>query len=405
MRGPKKLVVLCLALAACGMQEDKDKDQDEGAPVPVEVTYATRGDISTSILSMTTIDSEAKVDVYPKNSGPIVTMRAEEGDTVQPGQLLAQIDPAEQELAVKQASSAFDEMHTSFTRLETMHKNKMTSQEAYDASRFAYEKAKIALDMAKLNLDNTRILSPIRGLVIARGVRFGERVTPATLAYSIVDMGARIAEVHLPESEIARVKHGLAVEIRTDARPDKVFPGKVRKISPAVDPRSGTVKVTTDLEDPELLLRPGMFVRVNIIVDTHRGTVLIPRSAVLNVDNKLAVFVVRPAPEPTPKARPAETEAVAAGPGVAVAAEAPAAAEAKKPAGPREIVERVFFESGYQNEVSVEALSGISLGDRLVHVGHQGLQPGAPITIVNSQGNGAAPAPESAPKDPAKSGG
>jgi membrane fusion protein (multidrug efflux system) len=391
-------------------QQDKDKDKDESAPVPVELTRAVRGDISTTILSTTTIDTEVKVDVYPKHSGPIVLMRAEEGNYVQPGQLLAQIDPAEHELSLKQTEASYEELKTTFTRLETMHKNKMTSQEAYDAARFAYEKAKIALDMAKLQVENTRVISPIKGLIILRGIRYGERVTPATLAYSILDMESRIAEVHLPESEIGRVRPGLAVEIRTDAQAEKVFPGRVRKISPAVDPRSGTVKVTVDLDDTEQLLRPGMFVRVNIVVDTHKDTVLVPRAAALNVDDKLAVFVARPAPTPTsPPEEPEADKAEAprdkpgakAGAGAAVAADLAEAATPKKPEQPHEVVERVFFEAGYQNESFIEALSGVQPGDRLVHVGQQGLQPGAKIVVVDGSGNGAAEPAKGEPKNPA----
>jgi membrane fusion protein, multidrug efflux system len=376
------LAALALALSACVGPQEKEKDKDESAPVPVEVTRAGRGDISTTILSTTSIDSEAKVDVYPKLSGAIVVMRADEGASVQPGQLLAQIDPAEYELSLKQAETSSEELKTGFTRLETMHKNKMTSQEAYDAARFAYEKSKIALDMARLQVENTRIVSPIKGLITQRGIRYGERVTPVTLAYSILDMDARIAEVHLPETEIARVRQGLPVEIRTDALAGKTFRGKVRKISPAVDPRSGTVKVTVDLDDPEALLRPGMFVRVNIVIDTHRNAVLVPRGAALNVDNKMAVFVVRPAPASTPTP---QVPAQAAGPtsGGAVAAEMPAGTAPKAPEQAFEVVERVFFEAGYQNESFIEAVSGVEPGARLVHVGQQGLQPGAKVVVVN----------------------
>jgi multidrug efflux pump subunit AcrA (membrane-fusion protein) len=243
-------------------------------------------------------------------------------------------------------------------------------------------------------------------MILQRGVRYGERVTPSTLAYSIMDMESRIAEVHLPESEMARVRPDLGVEIRTDARPDKAFTGKVRRISPAVDPRSGTVKVTIDFEDPELLLKPGMFVRVNIIVDTHVNTVLIPRAAVLNLDNRLAVYVVRKAPEPaaTPVPGPEQPEAKASGKasqGDAIAAEGPDGGQPKAPEPAHEVVERVFFGAGYQNEQFVEALSGIEPGDRLVHVGQQGLQPGAKVTVVTPNGNGAAEEPQGQPKNPA----
>jgi membrane fusion protein, multidrug efflux system len=396
LKGTKTLLVVCLALAACKGKPPED-EKEASAPVPVEVSFATRGDISTSILSTTVIDSEVKVDVYPKHAGPIVSLKAEEGDWVQPGQLLAQIDSAEHQLRVKQASATYEELKTAFARLETMHKNRMTSQEAFEAAKFAHEKAKITLEIAQLELSHTRIESPIRGLILQRGLRYGERVTPATLAYSIMDMEARVAEVHLPESQIARVRAGAAAEIYSDGHPGRAFRGSVRKVSPAVDPRSGTVKVTVDLKDPEMLLRPGMFVRVNIIVDTHVDTVLVRRSSVLTVDNQLAVFVVRPAP-PAPETEAAAPSEAAARPeeraradkrarhGTAQAAELPAAAEARAPA---EVVERVFFQPGYQNEQYVEALSGIEPGDRLVSVGQQGLQPGARVSVVGGQSAGA----------------
>ncbi len=384
------LVVLVL-LASCVPRTDEEAKSQDTPPAPVEVVSAVTGDISTYILSTTTIDSESKVDVYPKVSGEIVLIKAEEGDWVKKGQLLARIDPAELELAYKQAETSYAELQATLIRLEEMHRNRMTSQESYEAAKYAVKKAKISRELAELRLENTKIVAPIPGLVTQRGLRFGERVSPSNLAFSIVDMRSRVAEVHLPENVVAKIRPHLRAEILSDGYPEIIFPGRVRRISPAVDPRNGTVKVTIDLEDRKNLLKPGMFVQVRIIADTHEGVVLVPRRAAMDRDGRMAVFVIRPLEvpeeeEPAPAATPKSRGAAVGSLGLAEAAEGqPPSDSASAPPKSLKTAELVLFEAGYKNDKFLEAKSGIEEGDLLVCVGQQSLKSGTQVHVVGGR--------------------
>jgi len=102
-----------------------------------------------------------------------------------------------------------------------------------------------------------------------------------------------IAEVHIPEAEVPRVSKDKKVTVRSDVFPDRTFPALIKRISPVVDEASGTFRVIVGVHDEKELLRPGMFVNVNIVTSVHKDVVLVPKQAVIYENDLPIIYVVQ----------------------------------------------------------------------------------------------------------------
>ena len=141
-----------------------------------------------------------------------------------------------------------------------------------------------------------QIRAPIAGTVIERKVTLGEAVERATDAFKIADTSHVWVTLDLYEKDLARVRVGQEVETRTDARPGEVFHGRVAFIVPVIDPATRTAKVRLEFPNPKGVLSAGQLVTARIVGDGKGSTtdvLVVPRSAVEQVEGKTAVFIQR----------------------------------------------------------------------------------------------------------------
>ena len=311
-----------------------------GAAIPVEAKAVDRGDISVSLQTYTTIEAERHVEVIARTQGLVTTIFAEEGDRVQEGQPLAQLDRDALKLLAREREVNMMSQRTNYERAEDLLQKELLSAQEFEQTKFQYETAKTQLETAQLNLEYTTIRSPFSGIVTQRLIEVGNLVNANQAVFRAADFDPLLARIFVPEKQIQHVKKGQAVRIGTEGL-GTAFTGKVRMISPIVDPESGTVKVTVEIRDKTGTMRPGMFVTVNIITET--------RSKVTRVEKRALV---------------AEAEGSFAflfSDGTA---------------------NKVRLELGADEGQWVEVTSGLSEGDSVITVGHEGLRNGAPVRIA-----------------------
>jgi len=309
-------------------------DRETAMAVPVEV--------ANYILQNATVDTEEGVDVHARVTGLIVKLNVEEGDLVARGAVLCRLEDDDFRLARDKAKVVYDKQQAEFRRLQDMHEKQLTSTKEFEEARFSLEQARIDWETAELNLKRTRITAPISGVVTDRHVRLGQLVGTANPLFRIVDIKEKVAVVHLPEREIGRVKKGQPAYLSSKNLQDKRFEARIKRLAPAVDAESGTFKVTVGVLDPENGLRPGMFVSVHIVTDTHRNALLIPKSALLYENGSPYAFFVE---EDT-------------------------------------LTRRVRLETGFSNERYIEVLSSVSDQDRVIVAGQNGLKDNDRIKVV-----------------------
>ncbi len=360
------LVLLCaasLGMSACAKSEAEGKDKGKngsaetkngnGAPkdkakveeikaVPVEVTTIKPGSISAFVLTTSSIETEEAVDIYPQVTGIAVRLLTEEGQYVRKGEVLLEVDEREYKLKEEAARVNYERQKNSHERSRSMFEKNLMSASEFEVANFNLEQARIEWEQAKLTLDYCQIKAPISGFISERTVKLGDRLLTSTKVYSIVNPDLLLVRIHLTEKDALRTRVGQVAKVLSEALPEQEFHGVVNRISPVVDPASGMVKVTIRVTDRQRLLKPGMFVNVQLITDTRADAVLVPKRAVIYDDNQQFVFVVRQ----------------------------------------DSLARRIPLKAGYSDRENIEALAGVGIGDTIIVVGHNAMKDSTRVKIA-----------------------
>ncbi|MEE2659813.1 MAG: efflux RND transporter periplasmic adaptor subunit [Candidatus Latescibacterota bacterium] len=310
--------------------------------VPVEVSQAIRGAISSYLLFSSTLETEEAVEIHPEASGRVVRLFVEEGDQVGADQVLVQLEDEQPLLEDKETEVELSHLEGSFKRTEEMFQRKLISNQEYEDALYQLEQARLRRERARIGLAHTRIRAPFSGVITSRLVQVGARVAPGAKLFDLIKLEDMIVRVYVPGKYLRIVNIGQAAEVESDFLEDMLFDGYVKRISPVVDPRSGTFKVTVGLQDEWEYLRPGIFVNVRIVTDTHEQAVLVPKEAVIYDGGDRFVFVVDDS-----------------------------------------TASKVRLQAGYENSRFVEALAGIEHEASVVVVGQNGLKDQVRVKVVN----------------------
>ena len=337
--------------AAGGPGMGKDGKPQETI-VSVEVARVSPRPMSASFSGTAALEARNEAQVVAKTSGIAQRVLVEEGQRVSAGQLLVQLEDAQQKLRVQQSSAQVMKLSRSFERAQQLATQKMVSANDVDQLRFDLQNARAALNMAKLDLSYTRVVAPISGVVASRSIKTGNLVQISNPIFRIVDTNRLEATLNVPERNVDVIRAGLPVQLSLDAVPGQVFNGTVARVSPVVDSGSGTFRVVAAFNDSGVL-QPGMFGRINIVFAQKADALAIPRSALLEDEGETAVFTVR-----------------------------------------GDKAARVSIKTGYADGEWIEVVSGLKLNDPVVTAGKAALRDGVKVQVING---GKVVAPASAP--------
>jgi len=170
---------------------------------------------------------------------------------------------------------------------QTLLRQKFISQTAYDTAennvdiaRAALKSATAQLEIVRRALDDATIRAPIDGIVSKRYLQVGEKASPDTPLFAIVDLRQMILEAQVPASEIPRVKEGQGVSFDVEGFDNRHFHGKVARINPAADAASRAITVYIAVENADGALRGGMFANGGITLQQSAATPVVPLTAV-----------------------------------------------------------------------------------------------------------------------------
>jgi membrane fusion protein (multidrug efflux system) len=166
-------------------------------------------------------------------------------------------------------------------------------QLAYEEAIHSERLAQIELETAEYKLSQTVLRSPIDGAISHLVAKRGERVSTTEAVFKVAATSRLEARLHVPQRELARVRVGLDVVITCEVFPERTFSGKVEVVNPVVDEETGAVRVIVGVTDPEGFLKPGLFVGGEIVLDTRRESLLVPKKAVSYVNREAVVFLVK----------------------------------------------------------------------------------------------------------------
>jgi membrane fusion protein (multidrug efflux system) len=273
--------------SAATQTTDEEKASAEDA-IAVEVDRVVRASLSSLYSTSATLRADKRATVTARTRGVIRKLLVEEGDWVDAEQPLAILENDEQRIAFEQMSATSETKRRELERAETLHEQGLMSDEEYETTRREAVEARHTADLAELTLSRTVIRATFGGRVLTRHLDPGATVNDGTAVYDIADLDPLYADVQVPERQIAQLESGQTVRLLTDAD-GSVGEAVIERIAPAVDPSTGTVKVTVSARTGGDL-RPGSFVRVGIVTDTHPNALVVPRSALVAEGRTWHVF-------------------------------------------------------------------------------------------------------------------
>ncbi|MFC2088604.1 efflux RND transporter periplasmic adaptor subunit, partial [Calditrichota bacterium] len=327
-------------------EKSEKKDEKKNDLIPVEITTIKKGTISDYILLSTNLETEEQADVYSRVQGIVKKIHYDEGDFVKSGSSLMELEADEYVLAEKRAKLNYLKQKADFDRMLAMFDENLLSKEEFEQARFATEGLEVDWEQAKLNLSYTKINSPISGVIGDRLRKPGDRIQPTDKLFSVINTNEMIAIVYVPEKEIGRVQKEQIAYITSDNLKDTRFTGWLKRVSPVIDPASGTFKVTIGVKNKNNILRAGMFVNAFIVTSTHEDAVLVPKTAIVYENEAMNVFVVKDS-----------------------------------------IAHKIALRVGFQDHEKVESLSELKEGDKVIVVGQAGLKDQTKVKVVSEREN------------------
>ena len=287
-------------------------------------------------------EAEEEALVVAKTGGIVIEVLAEEGKYVEEGQPLVKLDDERLTLELLRAEAALSKLQQDYERNEDLFQKSLISAVEYERVKSDYETQKAARDLAQLEVNYATVRAPFSGIVSERLIKKGNMVATHAPTFRLTDFDPLLAVMHVPERELNKLRKGQRAELRLDALYGEIFPGFIKRISPIVDPTTGTFKVTIEVRDRSKQLKPGMFGRISIVYDTRKDVLLVPKEAILAEDDESAVYVVRDS-----------------------------------------LAYRQVVETGYSNDALMEIISGIEAGDVIITTGQNSLRDSSKVEIIN----------------------
>jgi membrane fusion protein, multidrug efflux system len=336
-------------------------------PPPETVSWAVALETNwqQTVSAVGSITSVQGVNVTPETPGTVVEIAFESGATVAKGDLLLRQDTSSEKAQLSAIEAQVQLARLNAERERNLRKENMISQAELDAAEATLKQNQANADNVRATIEKKTIRAPFAGRLGIRLVNVGQYLEAGKPIVSLQCLSPIYAEFSLPQQELARIKTGMEVRVKTDAYPTNAFKGVLTAINPDLDPTMRSVSLQATLENPGELLRPGMYARMEVVLPEKDGSskvLAIPATAVLSAPYGDSVFVIEPAPATTNSVAQAGTPNSA--PGL--------------------IVRQQFIRTGRMLGDLLSVESGLKPGDKVVSAGVFKLRNNASVIENNT---------------------
>ncbi|KAI5912745.1 efflux RND transporter periplasmic adaptor subunit [Thauera sp. 2A1] len=252
-----------------------------GGPVQVEVRAVEQRAMADDVTAVGSLVSNESVVLRPEVAGRISAIRFRDGAAVRKGDVLVELDAAVQRAELQQAQASLRLADANIRRTEDLFARKFVSQSSLDTARSQLEVARATTALAQARLERTQIRAPFAGVVGIRDVSPGHFVKDGDALVNLEDIATLKVDFRLPELYLGRIRAGQTLEVSSDVLPGERFPATVDAINPLVDAQGRAVVLRARLQNAQGRLRPGMFVRVRLILDQRADALLVPEEALV----------------------------------------------------------------------------------------------------------------------------
>jgi len=266
------------------------------------------------------------------------------GDRIKTGSLIARLEDKEYVNSIKLETNQLnlELTESELKKEESLYEKGGVTLKELKTAGINYENAKSTVESSKLQLDKTRIVAPIDGVVVDLPYYTqGTQVETGSTIAKIMDYQVMYMDVQLPEKYISVIKPGQVVKLTNYTIPEDTIIGNISQLSPAINPDTRTFKGNVSINNPKYLLRPGMFVKADIVTNHKDSVIVIPKTIILSRQRGKTVFIYD-----------------------------------------RGVVSERIIETGLENVSSVEVTKGLTKNERIVTSGFETLSNKSKVKII-----------------------
>jgi membrane fusion protein (multidrug efflux system) len=293
------------------------------------------------------------VTVTPEIAGTVTDIAFESGKVVSKGDMLIKLDTSSEEAQLRAIEAQLDLARINLTREQKLREQNMVSQSELDSAEATMKQFQANADAERTIIEKKTIRAPFSGQVGIRQVNLGQYLDAGKPIVWLQTVTPVYADFTLPQQDLARLSNGMSARLQIDAYPDRTFEGQLTAINPGLDQSTRSVSLRATFDNPDQILRPGMFARVQVLLPEQKDLLVIPATSVLRSPSGDSVYVIESA---------SSTDAVKTGFKV------------------RQQLIRLGLERG--DFVSVE--TGLKPGERIVNSGLFKLRTGMSVVEQNS---------------------
>jgi RND family efflux transporter MFP subunit len=347
----KTLIILAVALAATVGCRNQDRNLNADVEVPVTVEDIKLRSIEEFINTTGTAFPRGEIllkskitAIYSLERKPGTGRFWQLGDRISAGDVIARLDDKEYVNSLKLETNQLNlELSESeLKKQESLYEKGGVTLRELKTAGINYENAKTTLESSKLQFEKTKIVAPIDGVIVDLPYYTqGTQVEAGSTIAKVMDYKTMYMDVQFPEKYISVIKPGLKARLTNYTIPEDTIVGTITQLSPAINADTRTFKGSITINNPELLLRPGMFVKADIVTTSKDSVVVIPKNVILSRQKGKTVFVVD-----------------------------------------RGVASERIIETGLENLTEVEVTRGLAKNDRLVVAGFETLSSRSKVKIV-----------------------
>lgn len=233
--------------------------------------------------------------------GIVAEIAFKNGAEVKRGDLLVRIHATQEEAQLRAAEADANLAKADLERARDLLARSVISQAELDNAEAKYKQQMAAVDNMKGRMEKLTVRAPFDGKAGIRVVNIGQTVNAGQPVVALQSIDPVYADFTLPQQRLSELSEGLDVVVRTDAFPDRRFDGKLTALNSMIDPVTRNVTLQATLANPEQLLKPGMFAKVEVLLPQKKQTLVIPATAVVYAPFGDSVYVIENKPDPKTK--------------------------------------------------------------------------------------------------------
>jgi multidrug efflux system membrane fusion protein len=318
-------------------------------PATVTVAQAKSEVVPNLVTAVGDLAAVHQVNVVPDVPGRVTEIMFTAGASVRGGSPLVQLfdGPEQGDLANYKAQATGASL--ALDRAKQLAARQFGPQSTVDAAQATYDQANAGIAKTEAIISQKLVRAPFGGELGVRHVEVGQYLTAGTQIVTLTDLSVLYANFTVPEKGSAALEVGQIVRVAVDAYPGRTFEGKINAIEPQIAADTRNIRVQATLDNPDKILKPGMFATITVVLPDKAPVVIVPETAVDYTLYGDSVFLIT---------------------------------EKKEDDGKTSLTAvRTFVRTGNRVQGSAEILSGLKAGDRVVAVGQLKLQSGAAVTI------------------------